>query len=93
MKKILSVFVALGMISCALFAKESSNKWYDNLSAGGLVRLGIPTLGLEIHSRYEFPITESIHIDAGLNWNLCFDWDLKYHPATILQDLKLLVQV
>ena len=77
MEKILSVFVALGMISCALFAKESSNKWYDNLSAGGLVRLGIPTLGLEIHSRYEFPITESIHIDAGLNWNLCFGLGLK----------------
>ena len=76
MKKILSVFVVLGMISCALFAKESSNKWYENLSAGGLLRLGFPTFGLEIHNRYEFPITESIHIDAGLNLNLCSGWGL-----------------
>ena len=51
MKKILSVFVVLGMISCVLFAKESSNKWYENLSAGGLLRLGVPTFGLEIHNR------------------------------------------
>lgn len=72
MKKILSVFVVLGMISCALFAKESSNKWYENLSAGGLLRLGVPTYGLEIHNRYESDGNQEVQRkkkEFCLTWN------------------------
>lgn len=73
MKKILCVITTLMIFSGTIFAQEG-HKWTDGLSAGGLFRLGFPTSGLEIHSRYAFPITKSIHVDAGLNLNLCLSW-------------------
>ena len=73
MKKILCVITTFMLLTGLAFAQEG-NKWTDNLSAGGLFRLGFPTSGLEIHSRYAFPLTESIHVDAGLNINLCLSW-------------------
>ncbi|MBR5401000.1 MAG: hypothetical protein IK102_04230 [Treponema sp.] len=73
MKKITCIITTLLILVGSIFAQEG-HKWTDGLSAGGLFRLGIPTSGLEIHSRYAFPITKSIHVDAGLNINLCLSW-------------------
>jgi len=70
MKKLICALVALLGLSFASFSQESQNKWYDNFSAGGLFRLGFPTFGLEIHTNYDFPLTDSLHIGVGLNINM-----------------------
>ena len=71
MKKLFCVLAALLALSCAAFAQESEKKWYDDLSAGALFRLGIPVFGLEVHTNYDIPLTDSMHIGLGLNFNLC----------------------
>ena len=71
MKKLFCVLAALIALSCAAFAQESEKKWYDDLSAGALFRLGFPTFGLEVHTNYDIPLTDAMHIGVGLNLNLC----------------------
>lgn len=68
MKKLLCVITTLFVLAGAAFTQESK-KWYDDISAGALVRLGLFTNALEVHTRYEFQLTQSMHIDAGLNVN------------------------
>ena len=68
MKKFLCAITALLVLASASFAQEAQ-KWYDNISAGGLVRLGLFTNALEVHTRYEFKLTQNMHVDAGININ------------------------
>ena len=70
MKKTICIIMTFFVFIGATFSQDSG-KWTDKLSAGGLVRLGLFTTGVEIHTRYEFPLTENIHVDAGLNVNTC----------------------